>query len=97
MLLQLHRHLVAAPEGLGGDAEHESVGLAGHRAHHRFVLRAADQVDQLVEVGVGLQRDVRDADAADVIGDAHRPHVVELRLHARIGGRDQDGELLAPT
>ena len=53
--------------------------------------------DQHVEIVVVADRIVRDVDAAEMIGDAARPHGVELRLHGGVGRRRDDAEFPAES
>ena len=82
----------------GAEASHCTAGLPvkKRKGHLAITDRYPGFVHhQLVEVGVGLHRIVRDVDAAEVIGYPARPHVVELRLHRGVGRRRDDAELHA--
>src|SRR5215831_13169036 len=72
-----------------------STGLAHHHVVDCLQHLLADVLHQLIEIVIVADRIVGDVDAAEVIGDAARPHGFELRLHGGVGrGRDH-AEFLA--
>ena len=87
----------SAIEGDGGHAHDQIVGRAGHDASHRFQHVASDQL------GAGHERLVADRlrvgreDAAVMIGDADRPHHLEIRLDDGVGRGPEDAELASPA
>ncbi|MCY1380476.1 hypothetical protein D9M69_683020 [compost metagenome] len=87
----------SVPEGFRRNAQHQASGLAGHDGVHSLVLRRRDELDQAVEVFIRMQRNVGNADAADVVCHAHRTHRVELGLYRGVSGRNQNREFLAPA
>src|SRR5712691_1961026 len=83
----------AAPEGRYRHRHDQVSGLAAHHPIDRAVKIGADRFDHALELGVVGERKVADMDAADVVGDAGRPHGVGLRLHDGVGRGDDDAEL----
>ena len=94
-LAQLDAAVAPVPEGLRRHAHDQVVGLAGHHAVDRLHHGAADIVHHPVEFVVVAHRIVGDMDAAEMVGDAARPHGVELGLHRGVGRRRDHAEFLA--
>src|SRR5690606_22409888 len=95
--LERERGLVAVPEGLGRDSEDDPVRLAGHDRIDGLNLRGLDELYEAIEVIVVVERDIRDGDPADVVGDPGDPHRVEFRLHTGVRRRDEHSDLGPPT
>jgi hypothetical protein len=95
--VQALRAFEPVPEGFRRHAHDQIVRLAGHHLVDRVHHLAADVAHQLVEVVVVAHRIVGDKDAAEMVGDAARPHGVELRLHRGVGRRRDDGEFSAES
>jgi hypothetical protein len=87
--------LEPVPERLRRHAEDEIIRLAGHHLVDRGHHGAADIDHELVEIVVVANGVVGDVDAAEMIGDAGRPHGVVFGLHRRVGRRRHHAELFA--
>ena len=84
-----------APERRDRHRHDQVAGLARHHPVDRAVQIRLDRDHDLLEFGIVGQRQVGNVDAADVIGDARRPHRIGLRLHDRVGRRNDHAELEA--